>query len=193
MTGQLPLSRAYPCKDGGPVLRQVERRIFTLRYYRDCMACGFCRDACCDHGVDVDMENVARIRALPDDFKRRVPVPQDAWFTADIVRDGEFPGGAHVRTQVVDGACVFRNRGARGCHLHAYALDSGMDYHRIKPLVSTLFPVTFERGVLAAATELAEGSLVCSGNGPTLYEGARQELGHYFGAGLVAELDALAR
>jgi len=59
-------------------------------------------------------------------------------------------------------------------------------------LVSTLFPLTFEQGVLVAAAELADGSLVCAGEGPTLYEGARDELRHYFGAGLVAELDGAA-
>jgi hypothetical protein len=193
MTVLVALSRPYPCRDGGPVLRQVERRIFVLRYFRDCMACGFCADACCAHGVDVDVENVARIRALPEDFRRRIAAPADAWFTADIVADAEFPGGAHVRTAVIDGACVFRSRAGRGCLLHSYALDSGMDYHAIKPLVSTLFPVTFEQGVLAAASEMAAGGFTCAGEGPTLYEGARNELLHYFGAGLVAELDRLAR
>lgn len=192
MTALVALSRAYPCRGGGPVLRQVEKRIFTLRYFRHCMACGFCHDACCSHGVDVDLENVARIRALPETFKRQVGAPEEEWFTTAVVADAEFPGGSHVRTAVVDGACVFRSRRGRGCLLHAHALAAGFDYHDIKPLVSTLFPVTFERGVLAAAAELADGSLVCAVEGSTLYEGARDELRHYFGAGLVAELDSLA-
>lgn len=66
-----------------------------------------------------------------------------------------------------------------------------MDYHALKPMVSALFPVTFEQGVLTAAGEAAEGSLRCGGEGPTLYEGARDELRHYFGDGLIAELDDL--
>ena len=186
-----PLSRAYPCKGGGPVLTAVDPRIFTLRYFQACMACGFCRDSCCSEGVDVDLENVARIRALPADFKALVATPEADWFTTDIVTDPEFPGGAHVRTAVVDGACVFRNPKGRGCLIHAYALEKGLDYHDTKPLVSTLFPVTFELGVLAASNELADQSLVCAGDGPTLYEGARDELLYYFGDALVAELDAL--
>ena len=40
---------------GGPVLSAVDPRIFTLRYFTHCMACGFCHDACCHHGVDVDL------------------------------------------------------------------------------------------------------------------------------------------
>ena len=62
----------------------------------------------------------------------------------------------------------------------------------LKPLVSILFPVTFEHGVLMPSTELIDGTLVCGGAGDTLYEGARDELAHFFGSGLVAELDALA-
>ena len=35
-------------------------------------------------------------------------------------------------------------------------------------------------------------TLVCAGNGPTLYQGARAELAYYFGSAFIAELDALA-
>ena len=107
---------------GGPVLRAVDTAIFSLRYFTHCMACGFCRDSCCRHGVDVDLENAARLRALPQDFEARVGVPQSEWFTDEIVEDAEFPGGRHVRTRVRDGACVFLNRQARGCKVHAYAV-----------------------------------------------------------------------
>ncbi len=64
------------------------------------------------------------------------------------IQDHEFPGGAHVRTSVRDGACIFRNAPARGCAIHAYCLEQGLDYHLLKPMVSVLFPVTFEQGVL---------------------------------------------
>jgi hypothetical protein len=191
MSDAVHLSRAYPCKGGGPVLREVELRIFKLRYFQVCMACTYCHDVCCSWGVDVDLDNVARLKALPEDFKARVGVPESAWFTQEVTQDPEFPGGAHVRTTIVDGACVFRNRQGRGCLIHAYALEQGQDYHDTKPLVSTLFPVTFEHGVLAAANELVDGSLRCFNDGPTLYEGSRDELLYYFGAELVAELDAL--
>ena len=129
----------------------MERQIFTLRYFQPCLGCGFCQDACCDWGVDVDLENVARLKALPQDFKILVGVPEGQWFTTAITHDPEFPGGSHVRTAIVHGACVFRNREGRGCLIHAYALEKGLDYHTFKPLVSTLFPVSFERGVLVAA------------------------------------------
>lgn len=187
----LVLDEEYPSAMGGPVLRAVDPSIFSLRYFTHCMDCGFCRDACCEHGVDVDLGNAARLIALPQDFHDRIAEPQDRWFTAGIVQDGEFPGGEHVRTRVHDGACVFRNEGARGCAIHGYCLEKGLDYHHFKPMVSVLFPVTFEQGVLTASGEATDGSLVCSGDGPSLYDGAREELLYYFGAGLIAELDAL--
>jgi hypothetical protein len=59
--------------------------------------------------------------------------------------------------------------------------------------VSPLCPVTFGGGALRCSEELAEGSLVCAGQGPTAYETARDELAYYFGDELTAELDALAR
>ena len=190
MSGMFPLSRDYTCKGGGPVLHAVDPAIFALRYFQPCLACGFCRDACCSWGVDIDLGNAARLKALPQDFKTLVGLPQSEWFTSAVTEDAEFPGGAHVRTTVIDGACVFRNRAGRGCLIHVYALENGMDYHDLKPIVSALFPVTFEQGVLTAADEVADGSLRCAGDGPTLYEGAREELRHYFGDALIAELDA---
>jgi hypothetical protein len=187
----LVLHREYPCVMGGPVLQGVDPAIFRLRYFTHCMDCGFCHDACCDHGVDIDLGNVARLRALPRNFQDRIGAPQSQWFTTDVTRDVEFPGGAHVRTATRNGACIFRNRAARGCAIHAYCLEQGLDYHLLKPMVSILFPVTFEHGVLTASGEAADGSLICSGSGPSLYDGARGELLYYFGPALIAELDGL--
>ncbi len=187
----LVLDAEYECALGGPVLRAVDPNIFTLRYFTHCMTCGFCKDACCDHGVDIDLGNAARLRDLPQDFYDRIGAPSNEWFTAEVMRDAEFPGGAHVRTNVRDGACIFRNQAARGCAIHAYCLEQGLDYHLLKPMVSVLFPVTFEQGVLTAAGEAADGSLVCGGGGPSLYDGARDELRYYFGPGLICELDEL--
>ena len=76
--------------------------------------------------------------------------------------------------------------------LHSYALATGRDYHALKPMVSTLFPVTFAGGALVVSDELENGSLICSGDGPTAYEAAREELAYYFGESLAIELDSLA-
>lgn len=187
----IALSRPYECVIGGPVLHAADPAIFRLRYFTRCLDCGFCKDACCAHGVDIDLENAARLKALPQDFHDRIALPVAEWFTDAVTADPEFPGGRHVRTRVRNGACVFRNAHARGCAIHAYCLEKGLDYHRFKPMVSALFPVTFEAGLLTASGEAADGSLICGGSGPSLYDGARDELSYYFGDGLIAELDRL--
>jgi len=176
---------------GGPLLRAVDPAIFSLRYFTHCLECGFCRDACCDHGVDIDLGNVARLMAMPRDFHDRIGAPASEWFAGEVIEDGEFPGGAHLRTSVKNGACIFRNPAGRGCAIHAYCVEQKLDYHHFKPMVSVLFPVTFESGILTPSGEAADGSLACAQNGPSLYDGARSELGYYFGNELSAELDQL--
>lgn len=187
----IALDRAYPAIAGNPVLRAVDPAIFSLRYYRRCMECGFCADQCCDHGVDIDVENVARIESLGPDFEAFVGGPRESWFTGTRIVDPEFPGGAHMRTATRDGHCVFRTAKGRGCRIHAWCLTHGTDYHTLKPLVSTLFPLTFEHGVLVPSSEMLDGSLVCAGEGDTLYESLRDELAYYFGAEFVVVLDQI--
>jgi hypothetical protein len=188
----IALAREYRCRAGAPLIHAVDPAIFSLRYFMRCMACGFCNDQCCDHGVDVDVENAQALRNLGAEFAARVAVPASEWFTAEAVRDAEFPSGAHVRTLVRKGKCVFVSRSGRGCAIHAYCLENGIDYHTFKPMVSTLFPITFERGVLVPSNEVLDRSLICSGEGASLYEGVRDELAYYFGVELVTELDILA-
>lgn len=175
------------------MLTHVAADVFTRRYFGSCLACTFCHDACCDHGVDADAAVVSRIVAQADAIEARVGVPRDAWFTGPLVPDADLPGGAGTRTRVVDGGCVFRSRVGRGCLLHAYAIETDQDYHLVKPMVSTLFPLTFADGLLCVSTELGDGTLVCGGSGPSAYESVRGELAYYFGDDLVAELDALAQ
>jgi len=187
------LSKAYPCHMGGPVLSAVDTRIFSLRYFRYCMECSFCHDGCCQHGVDIDLENVARLKSVHGRFRDMVAVPEAEWFTTEVIADAEFPSGANVRTRVRDGSCVFHDPKGRGCLIHRYCLEEGIDYHTLKPMVSTLFPLTFEHGVLVASSEVLDGSLICAGEGPSCYDGARDELRYYFGDALVAELDMLSK
>ncbi len=185
------LAREHASIFSAPVLRSVDTQIFSLRYFMRCMDCSFCADQCCSYGVDIDVDNARALKALDADFKALVGVPDSEWFTQEIFADSEFPSGANLRTRVIDGYCVFHERGGRGCKIHAYCIAQGLDYHRLKPMVSILFPLTFEHGVLVASPEAVDGSLVCSGEGPSLYDGVRSELAYFFGDGLVAELDVL--
>jgi len=188
----IALSRSYASLSGAPVIDRIDERIFTARYFAACMDCSFCHDQCCSYGVDIDAANMERLRTLGPDFEAFVGVAQDQWFTPALTLDAEFPSGLYGRTRSVDGKCVFADRVARGCRIHAFCLERGLDYHRYKPLVSTLFPVTFEHGALMPSPEALDGTLICCGSGPTLYDGSRAELLYYFGAAFVAELDGLA-
>jgi hypothetical protein len=188
----ITLGQEHRCIFGAPLIRTVDPRIFTLRYFARCVDCGFCHDQCCDYGVDIDAANMERLRDLGAAFETHVGAPQSAWFAPGITDDGEFPSGRHGRTRSVDGKCIFADRSGRGCRIHAWCVQNGLDYHFYKPLVSILFPVTFEHGALVPSPEAVDGSLVCSGDGPSLYDGVRDELTYYFGSAMVAELDVLA-
>jgi hypothetical protein len=187
----LALSRDHPSIFKAPILRSVDTQIFALRYFTHCMACTFCNDQCCSYGVDIDAENAEKLLAMGDDFKAFIGVPESEWFTDEIVEDAEFPSGRNRRTRTLGSHCVFHNTDGRGCLVHAYCLENGLDYHLYKPMVSILFPLTFEHGCLVASSEAVDRSLVCVGNGPSLYDGVRGELEYYFGMGLVEELDAM--
>jgi hypothetical protein len=187
----IALSRAYPSIFGAPVLDHADERIFTLEYFARCMECGFCHDQCCSYGVDIDWANMEALRSLGPAFEAFVGVPQSGWFTPTLVADPEFPSGAYARTQTRGGKCLFADRQNRGCRIHAYCLENGLDYHLYKPMVSILFPLTFEYGALGPSPETLDQTLACAGKGQSLYGGVRDELLFYFGPALVTELDAL--
>lgn len=191
MPSVLALPRPFPSRDGGPVITRVESRIFTDRYFTHCLQCGFCHDWCCTHGVDVELPRVEAILRHAPALEAYTGVPRDRWFEPGVERDPDFPGGGARRTRVENGRCVFLNRAGRGCRIHAFCVERGMDYHDLKSIVDCLFPVTFAGDLLCAADEVADGELVCMDQGPTLYRGARAELAYYFGDACVAALDAL--
>jgi hypothetical protein len=202
------LTRSYAARNGVPVLARVDTLVFERRYFTHCLDCTHCDDWCCSFGVDVDLENVERLKKHADGIEAFTGIPRSEWLDGVHVPDGDYPGGGNQRTRAVDGGCVFLDRGprssprrqwgGRGCMLHRYALEKGIDYHEVKPLMSSLFPLSFEGAepgdrdcTLRAAGEVEDDELVCSDEGPTLYRGARNELLYYFGEELVAELDAI--
>lgn len=187
----IALPRDFPSRYGVPVLRAVHPDIFRLTYFTHCLQCTFCNDWCCQFGVDVDRRHAERILAHAADLEAYLGIPRERWFTSERESDPEAPGGESWRTAVVDGGCVFLNRGGRGCRLHAFCLERGIDHHELKSIVDGLFPLTFEAGVLCPALEAEENELVCMGTGPTLYRGIREEVRYYFGDELIAVLDAM--
>lgn len=189
----VPLPRPLASRYGTPVLTAVDATIFTRRYFTHCLRCGFCHDWCCASGVDMDLVHHAQVLEHAAELETFIGIPRQRWFQRRTQADEEFPGGGAVRTRTRRGACVFLNRGGRGCQLHAYADSRGIDYHDLKSIVDCLFPLTFSAGLLCAADEVEDGSLVCLDQGPTLYRGVRGEVAYYFGDGCVAALDDIER
>jgi len=187
----LELSKTYCSRYGAPRISKVDTGIFRFAYFAECRACGFCADQCCSWGVDVDAPNMARLLEHAEPLEARTGVPRERWFEARLEEDPDFPGGRVGRTRAEGGACVFLDRKNRGCHIHGYCLDRGLEVHSLKPFMSSLFPITFGDGLLLASDEVEEGSLACAGAGTSVYRGSRAVLEQYFGADLVAELDRL--
>lgn len=205
-----PLSRAYPCVFGAPVITAVDPRVFTRTYFGPCMDCTFCHDACCQYGVDTEIPRLAELEKVRPELEAYLGVPRAEWFREapddfGVLDEPEYPGGQYTRTQVVDlppgrsphneSACVFLDPapGGRGCRIHRFALERDIDVHTIKPMICLLFPVSFNRGALCPAYEFdCDDELVCEGHGAPLYQSSRPDILWYFGPDLVAELDALA-
>jgi hypothetical protein len=185
------LPASFPSRYGVPVLTAVDVAVFGRRYFTHCMECSFCHDWCCSEGVDVDLHHLHALETHAAALEAHTGISRDRWFLEERSPDPEMPCGGSVRTRVVDGACVFRDRRGRGCLVHAYCLERGLDYHTLKPIVDCLFPLTFSEGLLTTAVEVDDGTLVCLDTGPTLYRGLRDELGYYFGEGLLRALDAI--
>ncbi len=188
----IKLPHTFVSRDGVPAISRVDPRIFQYRYFTHCLQCDFCNDWCCSFGVDVELPRAQAILKHADALEAYVGIPRDQWFEAEVERDPDFPGGAAMRTRVEDGACVFLGRnGRRGCTIHAFCLERGMDYHDLKSIVDCLFPLTFDGMTLCPADEVIDGDLVCMNQGPTLYRGVRSEVAYYFGEECVTALDLI--
>jgi Fe-S-cluster containining protein len=185
------LSRPYTARGGTPTVDRVNVRIFQATFFSACMECSFCFDTCCQYGATVEAPMAEELLRSADELERYLGVPREQWFENWFKPDADYPGGKYTRTRVVDGACVFLNRTGRGCLLHRFCLERGVEVHQLKPMACHMFPVLWDEGVLIPPLEVQDGSLVCIGAGPTLYRSARGDLEYYFGPELVAELDAL--
>lgn len=189
----IKLKNSYPSIHGLPVIHSVDTDIFEYTYFMKCMECTFCKDQCCEWGADIDMQNVERVMKYKDELEQFTGITSEKWFDESEKKwDAEYPGGDYMRTTYDEEKdyCIFLNTKGRGCMLHSFALHKGIDYHEIKPFFCSMFPVTYMDGVLMTPEEIDENLTACLGEGPTLYQGSRDELKYYFGEGLVAELDA---
>jgi Fe-S-cluster containining protein len=171
-------------------IHQVDERIFDRIYYADCLGCDFCKDVCCSHGCQVDLQERDRILAVAEGLEQRMQIPAERWFEHEPTIDPDFPSGAYVRAQTHNGKCVFYDWKQRGCGIHRYAVENGIDYHALKPMVCSLFPITWEQDRLFVSDFLAE--LPCNDQGPRVFDVQKDELKHYFGEPFVAAIERQA-
>jgi|LakMenEpi03Aug12_release.lakeMendotaPanAssembly.Ray.scaffolds.fasta_scaffold726493_1 Fe-S-cluster containining protein len=200
------LSRQYLHRFGAPLISRVDPRIFSLSHHSQCMDCTYCHDSCCQFGADIELPRVAAMEKYQAELEAYLGVPRSEWFWEHeddfgIHSEPEYPGGQYTRTAVVPlpagrsahngEACIFLDPVNRGCRIHRFALERGIDVHEIKPMICLMFPVLFEHGELRPAIEFDDQDLVCEGPGESLYRSARQELLYYFGDDFIAEMDQL--
>lgn len=166
----------------------IDERIFNTRYFARCMECTSCRDDCCSYGCPVDIMEVERIYRHRVQLEDRLGIPASVWFHDEVVVRPEFPSGRVRNTRVVNGACAFHNNRGRGCHLHGYALEQGIDPHLIKPMVCFLFPLTWDGDYLYVSEFLDE--LPCRHGGLLICDSQLEELACYLGGEFVREMEA---
>jgi hypothetical protein len=191
--GTVPLSRPFVARDGAPRISRVAPRIFTLQYFERCMECTSCADQCCSYGVGVGYDAVERIRSIAAELAPLASGTPAEWFQDERKPDRDYPEGGYIDTRVAGRGCALLLADGRGCSIHAWSIDRGIDYHVYKPLFCSLFPLTTDEDCLVPSIEVDERSLVCVGPGNSIYRGVRHELLFYFGEELVAELDALEK
>jgi Fe-S-cluster containining protein len=187
----IPLAKEY--LSGNMAISFVHRDIFLKTYFAHCLQCNFCHDACCSYGADIDIQNVEKIQQRKEEILPFIRPSDGEWFEAGYSYYEEYVGSQYTRINTQGPRCIFISKDQRGCGLHRYAISKQMDYHEIKPLVCILFPLSFGEGILSPAPELDDNSLICSGSGYSAYQSLRNELEHYFGLELIAELDGIEK
>src|SRR5262245_40778563 len=97
------LTRPYAARNGVPVLKRVDTLVFARRYFTKCLDCTYCDDWCCSFGVDIDVENVARLMAHADGIEAFTGIPRGEWLDGVTQNDVDYPGGGNQRTRSVNG------------------------------------------------------------------------------------------
>jgi len=169
---------------------EVDEDIFTRKYFAHCLNHPFCQDVCCSYGCQIDGAEAGRIFAYAGQLEAKFGIPASQWFEEEVITDADYPSGAAVRTKLYRGKCVFYDHEAHGCGLHRFATQRGMARHLLKPMICSLFPVTWERGRLFVSDFLDE--LPCRDQGVPIFEAQKGELRAYLGDDLVSELERIA-
>jgi len=143
----LKLSQPYPSCYKVPVIKYVDDTIFTQHSFclLDCMH-DSCKDLCCYRGEDASKSEIERIMKYQCQLQPLLSTPIEKCFGSVFIEDDDYPSGSYTRTKVINGKCVFLKD--KGCILHSIALANNIDFHELKPISGSLFPVSFNYGLL---------------------------------------------
>lgn len=177
------------CDTASLRISAVDEDIFRRKYFARCLSCHFCYDACCNYGCDVNRVEQERILSYRAELELLLGIPAERWFGKRIGKEADYPSGEFRRTRVHQGKCIFHFRTKRGCVLHQFALEKGADPHKLKPMVCSLFPLTWTQGKLGVSRFLNE--LPCREQGIPVFEAQKDELRAYMGTGFVSKLEGL--
>jgi hypothetical protein len=173
-----------------PALHSVDSEIFTLRYFQHCMQCTFCHDSCCQYGCDVNVGERDRLLELKTELEPFLGIPATEWFKSEVFEDPEYPTGKFVRANTKNwGLCLPQSQGARLRHSRVRDGDEArLPLDQADGVLAV--PVCWDKGVMRPNSDVKD-DLACKGDGPIIYDLARDEIAVVFGKGLVDELDAL--
>jgi len=168
-------------------IKEIDENLFTKKYVANCLDCTFCNDLCCSYGCPMDWSEIKRVLYYANQLEAELEIPSSMWFEDSIEINEDYPSGRVMRTKVYDGKCVFYKKGTRGCSLHRFGLEKGIDVHMLKPMVCCLFPITWEKERIHASEFLDE--LPCRDKGISIFEAQKNEMRIYLGDELVTELE----
>lgn len=184
-----------------PRFVKAQRDIFVKPVTPDCMS-HRCRiqsehgrlmlDACCRHGVDVDVGERDAILAHAADITQIMApgTAASAWFDGPETRDPDFPSGRYVRTATRGEGCIFLAHDRRGCAIHRASLERGWAINGVKPHVCRLFPLSYESDAIVLSDDYADYSCAYDPDAPSVFRATRAAVEAVFGLALVAALDA---
>lgn len=151
-----------------------------------------CTGTCCRRGVRADLLERERILAQAQVVIRHMEPGQQhdprLWFETTTVRDGDYPSGVCVGTELFNGACVFLDSAGRCVLQKASDAHTGM----LKPFFCFAFPITLDRGELLLDRGSDPACCIGTADGHrNVFDACAVELVHVLGEAGTAELKGL--
>ena len=155
-----------------------------------------CSSTCCSDGVYADVTDRDRILSHKEMIKKYMDDTQtqdeSRWFEYQEIKDGDFPSGRCVGTEVHNGKCVFLD-GMGRCALQVAAASEGMHKWALKPFFCVLYPIEVTRKVVSF-DDMLQGEQSCCSIGhefdTPLFEGCREELTYLVGSDGFQKMEA---